>query len=231
LIFEPVLPQKKSFKRKRMLFLRELFKVIETKIRIEALVLLIIGIIGLPIFLATPMIRVEAQFVDDTGDPLTSYDYLQVEKIFFNGNRKVYRYGVIYGEQVDGLHTEYDDEFWDSPALYPYSYETKIITLIASILIIIAGILLPLGLIHPALKWTGVGIALFAAIMIITGQMLFLDFGGWVLGEYYLDPYEGDYSVAFIFPLIVSLLTLIISGLYIFLKPLKIIEIPRKAKE
>jgi len=183
-------------------------------IRKGAISLILLSIIGVVVFTTTPLIsaRERVQGSDAGG----SWDVLITLKISFLGFGKLVEEGIQYGSDY------YYNENW-SPSTWIFfgkSFPIRIIilTLISLVSSLIAGFFSLFGY-NTKRRLIGSIIGLISGGLIITGELLFIDWGRWFSGLFSFSFSYRYFSLGFIVPLIVGCLTVIISIVFLIVEP------------
>ncbi|NPD90572.1 MAG: hypothetical protein HGN29_17815 [Asgard group archaeon] len=184
------------------------------RMRKGALSLIVLSIIGLIIFTTTPMISAKERV--QGSDASGSWDILITLKVSFLGFSKL----VEEGEQYESDY--YYEENW-SPAtwiFYGKNFPIRIIilTLVSLVFSLIAGLFSLFGY-NTQRRLIGSITGLISGGLIITGELLFMDWGGYFIDMFSLTFTYRNYSFGFIVPVIVGSLTIIISIIFLIVKP------------
>lgn len=184
------------------------------KVRKGALLLILLSIIGVVFFTTTPLIsaRERVQGSDAGG----SWDVLITFNISFFGKGKLVEKGEQYGSDY------YYEENWHQ-SYWGYIGKrfpiiTTILTLIGLAFSYIAGLYSLFGF-NTKERFIGGIIGIISGGLIITGEMLFLNWGGWFSGLYSFTFTYRYFNLGFIVPVIIGSLIVIISIVFILIKP------------
>lgn len=191
--------------------------MIKTKVRLEAIAIIVFSSIGLAVFLAGPLISADAHFTGSNmyGD----YDYDNHIEVRFDGTYKSHRDGTLYGEIIDET-TYQGPEVWQSyGSPIPYPMVVKFMTSVSLGLCFLSGVISLFGE-DKKFKLIGSIIGIIFGITSIVGPLLVLDFGSWFIENYESITYTAKYNIAFFFPIIFGGLCLIGSIVLLFVKPL-----------
>lgn len=184
------------------------------KIRKAALSLIVLSIIGVVIFTTTPLIsaRERVQGSDAGG----SWDVLITFKISFFGKGKLVEKGEQYGS--DYYYEEnWHQSFWGYIGKR-FPFITTILTLIGILFSYIAGLYSLFGF-NTKERFIGSILGIISGGLIITGEMLFIDWGGYFIDMFSLIFTYRYYSLGFIVPVIVGSLIVIISIVFLIVEP------------
>lgn len=183
-------------------------------IRKGAISLILLSIIGVVVFTTTPLIsaRERVQGSDAGG----SWDVLITLKISFLGFGKLVEKGEQYGSDY-----YYEDHWVPSDWIFlgkSFPIIITILTLIGLIFSIIAGLFSLFGF-NTKKRFIGSILGIISGCLIITGEMLFTDWGGYFIGMFSLTFTYRYYSLGFIVPVIVGSLIVIISIVFLIIEP------------
>ena len=184
------------------------------RIRKGAIALIIIAITGVVIFTTTPLItaRERVQGSDASG----SWDIVITLKVSFRGIGKLIEKGVQYGSDY------YYEEYW-SPStwiFYGKSFPIRItiFTLISLAMSVYAGFVSLFGY-DSKRRIIGSVLGLVAGCFIITGELLFIEWGRWFSGLTSFTYTNRYFNLGFIVPLIIGCLIIAISLVLLLVKP------------
>lgn len=183
-------------------------------IRKGAISLILLSIIGVVVFTTTPLIsaRERVQGSDAGG----SWDVLITFKISFFGKGKWVEKGEQYGSDY------YYEENW-VPSFWGYSgkrfpFITTILTLISLVFSLIAGFFSLFGY-NTKRRFIGGILGLMSGGLIVTGELLFMEWGRWFSGLVSFTFTYRYFNLGFIVPLIVGSLIVIISIVFLIVEP------------
>ena len=184
------------------------------KIRKAALSLIVLSIIGVVIFTTTPLIsaRERVQGSDAGG----SWDILVTLKISFLGNGIGVEKGELYGG--DYYYEEYLVRSYWGYIGKRFPIRATLLTLISLIFSIIAGLFSLFGF-NTKSRFVGGILGIITGVLIVTGELLFIEWGRWFSGLFSFTFTYRYFSLGFIVPLIVGSLTVIISIVFLIVKP------------
>ena len=195
--------------------------MIKTKVRLEAIAVILFSSIGLAGFLAGPLISADAHFTGSNmyGD----YDYDYHIEVRYDGTYKSHIDGTQYGAIVDEI-TYQGPEVWDGSygSPIPYPMVVKFMTSVSLGLCFLSGVISLFGE-DKKFRLIGSIIGIIFGITSIVGPLLVLDFGSWFIEHYEAISYTAKYNVAFFFPIIFGGLCLIGSIVMLFVKPLLLV--------
>lgn len=184
------------------------------KVRIGAISLIVLSIVGVVIFTTTPIIsaRERVQGSDASG----SWDILVSLKISFLGKGNWVEKGELYGDNY------YYEENW-GPSVWIYYMKSfpiriTILILVSLVLSIIAGFF-SLFCYNEYRKNIGGVLGIISGGLILTGEILFMEWGRWFSGLFSFSFTYRYFSAGFIAPIIIGSLIVIISILFLLVKP------------
>ncbi len=195
---------------------------IHIKIRKGALSLVVLSIIGLVIFTTTPLISAKERV--QGSDAGGSWDILVTLKISFLGNGKGIEKGELYGE--DYYFEEYFVQSYWGYIGKRFPIRTTLLILISLIFSIVAGLFSLFGF-NTKGRFVGGILGIITGVLIVTGELLFIEWGRWFSGLFSFSFTYRYFSLGFIVPLIIGSLTVILSIVFMLVKP----KLKEKSKE